>query len=68
MEANGHDGFERQLAWLAGVLEARDFPLERLARNLEIAAAVVRSSDACRLKPPVVLEEGARFVRSRYRP
>jgi hypothetical protein len=67
VEAIGYGGFERQLAWLAGVLEARDFPLERLARNLEIAAAVVRSSDACRLKPSLVLEEGARFVRSRYR-
>ena len=40
-EANGFGGFERQLEWLAGVLAARDFPLPRLARDLEIAAAVV---------------------------
>ena len=40
-EVNGFGGLERQLAWLAGVLEARDFPLERLARDLEIAAEVV---------------------------
>ncbi len=33
--------FERNLAWLADVLAARDFPRERLARDLEIAAQVV---------------------------
>jgi hypothetical protein len=32
---------ERQVAWLAGVLAARDFPLERLVRDIEIAAEVV---------------------------
>ena len=31
----------REAAWLAGVLGARDFPLEHLAVNLEIAADVV---------------------------
>lgn len=30
-----------QVAWLARVLEARDFPLEWLARDLELSAAVV---------------------------
>jgi hypothetical protein len=29
------------LTWLANVLEARDFPLERLVRDLELAADVV---------------------------
>ena len=29
------------MTWLAGVLEARGFPLAHLADNLEIAAAVV---------------------------
>jgi hypothetical protein len=33
---------EEQVAWLARVLGARDFPLDRLARDLELAAAVVR--------------------------
>lgn len=33
--------FAGQLEWLAGVLAARGFPLERLARCLELAAAVV---------------------------
>ena len=31
---------DRQLDWLARVLGARDFPVERLARNLELAADV----------------------------
>ncbi len=41
IEHAGYGGFERQLAWLAGVLEARRFPLDRLARNLEIGARAV---------------------------
>jgi hypothetical protein len=39
---NGYVELDHELAWLARVLEARDFPLDRLARNLDIAAAVVR--------------------------
>jgi hypothetical protein len=62
LESNGYGGFERQLTWLAGVLEARDFPLERLARDLEIAAAVVEQEGARR--PAEVLADGARLVRS----
>ena len=62
-EANGLGGFEHQVDWLAGVLEARDFPLDRLARDLEIAAAVLEESGARR--PAELLAAGARFVRSR---
>ena len=62
-EANGLGGFERQLDWLAGVLEARDFPLDRLARDLEIAALVLEETDARR--PAELLADGARVVRSR---
>jgi hypothetical protein len=29
---------DNQVAWLAGILEARGFPLDRLARTLELAA------------------------------
>ena len=58
-DASGYGGFERQLAWLAGVLAARDFPLDRLARDLEIAADVVE--DAALAK---TLTSGARFVRA----
>jgi hypothetical protein len=62
-EANGLGGFERQLDWLAGVLEARDFPLDRLARDLEIAALVLEETDVRR--PAELLADGARSVRSR---
>jgi hypothetical protein len=37
-DVEGHVDLERQVTWLAGVLEARDFPLEHLAGNLELAA------------------------------
>jgi hypothetical protein len=33
-----------QATWLAAVLNARDFPIARLARDLEIAAEVLRTS------------------------
>jgi hypothetical protein len=32
---------EEQVAWLGKVLEARDFPLDRLARDLDLAAEIV---------------------------
>jgi hypothetical protein len=55
---NGYVDLRKELAWLARVLEAREFPVERLARNLEIAAAVVAEL-------PIAddLSTGARFVR-----
>jgi hypothetical protein len=64
IESNGLGGFERKLEWLAGVLEAREFPLERLARNLELAAAVLDDNGEPRPGPAEVLAGGARFVRS----
>jgi hypothetical protein len=39
---NGYVDLERELGWLARVLESREFPLDRLARDLDIAADVVR--------------------------
>jgi hypothetical protein len=33
--------FGRELGWLARILAAREFPLARLARDLEIAADVL---------------------------
>ena len=56
-EANGYGGFEGHLAWLAGVLAAREFPVDRLARDLEIAAAAVGDGQLSE-----VLLSGARFV------
>src|SRR4051794_30885028 len=40
-DVEGHVDLERQVGWLAEVLEARDFPLEHLAGNLELAAETV---------------------------
>ncbi len=57
--------FEEQVAWLARILEARDFPLERLARNLELAAEV--ATEAVRdggKQAAGVLRAGAALVRA----
>jgi hypothetical protein len=64
-DRNGYGGVERQLAWLAGVLEARDFPLDRLARDLDIAAEVLDEALAPHRALTETLAAGARFVRSR---
>ena len=56
-EANGYGGLEGQLGWLAGVLHARDFPVARLRRDLEIAADVVEDA-----KLSTTLLSGASFV------
>jgi len=39
---NGYVDMEREVGWLARVLEARQFPIDRLARNLDIGAEVAR--------------------------
>jgi hypothetical protein len=59
---NGRVDLERELAWLARVLEARDFPLDRLVRNLEIGAEVVRERYEALAEE---LAAGAAFVRAR---
>ena len=63
---NGYVDFEREVAWLARVLEARDFPLDRLARNLDIGADVVREQVGGERGEGLgdVLSGGAAFVRS----
>ena len=38
---NGELDIRQEVAWLATVLEARDFPTDRLARNLDIGADIV---------------------------
>ena len=54
LDVEGTTSLERQVAWLAGVLEARDFPVDRLARTLELAAdeagAAARADVAERLR------------------
>lgn len=64
---NGYVDLERELGWLARVLEARDFPLDRLARNVDIGAAVVREQVGGPRGDRLAgeLARGASFVRSR---
>jgi hypothetical protein len=52
-------GMGRQLEWLADVLRNRDFPVERLVRNLEIGAEVVEDAAvAARLRTGAELVRG----------
>ena len=46
LDAQGTTSLAEQVAWLARVLDARDFPLERLARDLELCADVVAGTGA----------------------
>jgi hypothetical protein len=64
-ESKGLGGFTAQLEWLIVVLHARAFPLDRLARNLEIAAAVLNERGARLPGPAAILADGAHFVRLR---
>jgi hypothetical protein len=41
LDTRDYVSIEEQVAWLAKVLEAREFPLDRLARDLDVAAEVV---------------------------
>ena len=58
--------FDHQLAWLARVLEARGFPLERLARNLVLLAGVVAQHHPDETDLHARLLTGADTVRSRH--
>ena len=44
LDAQGTTSLAEQVAWLARVLAVRDFPLDRLARDLEICGDVVEES------------------------
>jgi hypothetical protein len=57
--------YEAQLAWLARVLEAREFPLPRLARGLELLATTVRERLPEEPEVAARLDAGAAFVGSR---
>lgn len=61
--------FERQLEWLAGLLEARAYPLARLARDLEIAGEIVDERWGAAAEPVSArLRAGARLVRGTSEP
>ncbi|MGI8681926.1 MAG: hypothetical protein ACR2JO_07330 [Mycobacteriales bacterium] len=65
--ADGYLDMHREVAWLARVLEARDFPLSRLARSLDIGADVVlgQVGGVAGRRLSDVLVNAAAFVRSR---
>jgi hypothetical protein len=46
LDLKGYTSLEKQVLWLAGIPRARDFPVEQLARNLELAAEVVPVPEA----------------------
>jgi hypothetical protein len=64
-DVKGHVDLEQQVGWLAGVLEARDFPLEHLAGNLELAADTVEDELADAEALAGRLREAATHVRGR---
>ena len=63
LDAEGSTSLDRQVGWLAGVLDARGFPLDRLARTLELAADEV--SGASREEVAERLRAAAVRVRER---
>jgi hypothetical protein len=65
LHVQGYVALDEQVAWLAKVLEARDFPIDRLARDLDIATDVVRARVAGAGAVAVALSGAAAMVRSR---
>jgi hypothetical protein len=63
LDLEGSTSLDRQVAWLAGILEARDFPLDRLARTLELAGD--EAEGASRADVAARLREVAQTVRAR---
>jgi hypothetical protein len=59
----GYVELERQVAWLARILEAREFPLDHLAGNLLLAASVVAARVAGGEPVAERLRAAARLVR-----
>jgi hypothetical protein len=65
LHTEGYVVLDEQVAWLAKVLEARESPLDRLARDLEIAADVVRAELPGGDAAAEALSAAAAMVRSR---
>jgi hypothetical protein len=59
---NDDSDMKNEVAWLASVLESRGFPIERLARNLDLASDSVAGQGSDRVSG--VLKDAAEFVRS----
>jgi hypothetical protein len=66
-DVNGYLDIRGEVAWLGSVLEARDFPLERFARGLDLAAEVVveRVDETFGARLAGTLSGAAAFVHSR---
>ena len=63
LEVRGSEGLlARQIAWLSRVLAARAFPLERLRRDLELAAEAARAEHPNEPRLAEVLRDAARGV------
>ena len=60
LDTRGTTSLADQIAWLARVLHARGFPLDRLRRNLELAAEVVAGTGA-----PWASDVGGRLLAAR---
>lgn len=63
---NDESDMNDDVAWLASVLESRGFPVERLARNLDLASDIVDEQIAGQGsgRVPGVLKDAAEFIRS----
>jgi hypothetical protein len=66
LDVAGHVTLDEQVAWLAKVLESRQFPILRLARSLELGAGVVRDrlGDGAEVMA-VKLDGAAAMIRAR---
>lgn len=56
--------FEEELAWLAGVLEHRAFPLERLVRDLELLSSALSTTYPDEQEVAERIKQGAGFIAS----
>jgi hypothetical protein len=66
LDAAGAVTLDEQVAWLARVLEARRFPLLRLARSLELGGEVVREVVGPGAEPmAAALDRAAAMIRER---
>ena len=60
----GSDYFVEKVSWLGRVLGARDYPVERLVRDLELVAEVASGDGEGRARLVAVVEEGAAALRA----
>ena len=65
LDTREYVSLEEQVSWLAKVLEAREFPLDRLARDLDIAAEVVGQRVPGGAPVAAALTRAGAMVRSR---